>query len=326
MKITAILCTYNRCESLAKTLESVACSRVPTSIEWDVLVVDNNSCDQTRTIVEGFCRKFPTRFHYNFEPRPGKSYALNAAIRAAHADVLAFLDDDVVVDPDWLHNLTDPIFNGPWSGCGGRILPQVAFTPPPWLETSGRYALAPLAMFDLGLNAGELREPPFGTNMAFRTEVFAKYGEFRTDLGPQPGSEIRSEDTEFGARLLRGGERLWYAPSALVYHAVPEGRIRQEYFLKWWFDKARGDIREHGAARGTEFYIRGVPLYLYRRLCRWIISWILTLSAGRRFSYKLKVWGALGAIEECRAQNADRPRSLGKDSQFATSVTHTPKE
>jgi glycosyltransferase involved in cell wall biosynthesis len=62
MKITVILCTYNRSPNLVKALEIVAVSRLPESVEWEVLVVDNNSNDQTREVVEDFSRKHPDRF------------------------------------------------------------------------------------------------------------------------------------------------------------------------------------------------------------------------------------------------------------------------
>jgi glucosyl-dolichyl phosphate glucuronosyltransferase len=80
MKTTIILCTYNRCKSLAKTLESIAILRDPGSVEWEVLVVDNNSTDQTGAVVEGYCCRYPGRFRYLFEAQQGKSYALNAGI------------------------------------------------------------------------------------------------------------------------------------------------------------------------------------------------------------------------------------------------------
>jgi glycosyltransferase involved in cell wall biosynthesis len=227
MKISVILCTYNRCGSLAKALESAAALRLPESIAWEVLAVDNNSKDKTREVIEEYCRRFPQRFRYLFEPRPGKSNALNAGIEAAQGDVLAFMDDDVTVDPMWLKNLTAPLRSGDWAGSGGRILPEKKFVPPQWLSVEGRYALAPLAMFDCGPVACELTESPFGTNMAFHKKMFEKYGGFRTDLGPRPGSEIRSEDTEFGRRLLVAGERLYYEPSAVVYHSIPPSRVRK---------------------------------------------------------------------------------------------------
>ena len=98
MKVTVILCTYNRCQILMKALESVAVSVMPESVEWEVLVVDNNSNDQTREVAQQICRKHPAHFRYLFEPRQGKSYALNSGIRVGRGDVLAFMDDDVMVD------------------------------------------------------------------------------------------------------------------------------------------------------------------------------------------------------------------------------------
>ena len=67
-----------------------------------MLVVDNNSSDQTREVVEEFADRYPGRFRYLFEPQPGKSYALNSGIREARGTVLAFIDDDVTVEPSWL--------------------------------------------------------------------------------------------------------------------------------------------------------------------------------------------------------------------------------
>ena len=80
MKITVILCTYNHCQSLRRALESAAALRLPESDEWEVLVVDNNSNDKTREVVQNFCCRYPGRFRYVFEQRQGKSQALNAGV------------------------------------------------------------------------------------------------------------------------------------------------------------------------------------------------------------------------------------------------------
>ena len=209
MRITVILCTHNRCRSLEKALQSVAASQLSTSSGWEVLVVDNNSSDQTREVVETCCRRYPGRFRYLFEPQPGKSYALNSGIRGALGEILAFMDDDVTVEPTWLQNLTANLDDSDWAGAGGRILPERSFSPPRWLALQGQFSMGGvLALFDRGDKPGELDWAPYGTNMAFRRAMFDKYGAFRTDLGPIPGSQIRNEDTEFGRRLMKAGERL----------------------------------------------------------------------------------------------------------------------
>src|ERR1700733_12275592 len=183
---------------------------VPESIQWEVLVVDNNSGDRTKEVVEEFSRLYPSHFRYLFERKQGKSYALNTGIRESNSDIVAFTDDDVIVEPAWLMNLTSALGGSEWAGVGGRVLPDRNFLPPCWIPQEDRYPFGPLAMFDLGPNAIELSEPPFGNNMAFRRSAFDSHGRFRTDLGPCPGSEIRSEDTEFGIRVLNAGERLRY--------------------------------------------------------------------------------------------------------------------
>lgn len=306
MKITVILCTYNRAGDLANALNSVAASTLPQSTEWEVLVVDNNSTDQTPTVVEGFCLRFPGRFRYLFEPQQGKSHALNAGIQEARGDLLAFMDDDVTVEPTWLQNLTAALSDGEWVGSGGRILPERTFQVPRWLSVEGRYALAPLALFDLGEQTGPLNEPPFGTNMAFQKNMFDKYGGFRTDLGPRPGNEIRNEDTEFGRRLLLAGERLRYEPSAVVYHSVSHNRIQKRYFLTWWFDKARADIREFGLSPDTKWSVAGIPLKMFPRLALWTVRWVLALDPSSRFSNKIKAWGMAGQIVECCHQALEK--------------------
>jgi glucosyl-dolichyl phosphate glucuronosyltransferase len=318
MKISIILCTYNRCRSLARALDSIAASTFSTAVEWEVLVMDNNSSDQTREVAEDFRCQYPERFRYLFVSQQGKSHALNAGIREARGDVLAFTDDDVTVEPTWLHNLKTALDSGEWAGSAGRTLPERTFSPPRWLSLEGRHALGPLALFDLGPVAGELTEPPFGNNMAYRKEMFEKYGGFRTDLGPRPGSEIRSEDTEFGRLLLAAGERLRYEPSAVVYHAVPENRLQKTYFLTWWFDKARGDIRAFGIPPGTKWFVVGIPLYMFRRLAVWMLRWIFSVKPSGRFSCKLNVWITLGSIvESCRLTQEAKRQEMPINADFS---------
>ena len=314
MKVTVILCTYNRCQSLARTLESIAVSALSEADTSEVLVVDNNSSDQTREVVEDFCRHHPGRLRYIFEPHPGKSFALNTGVREAHGDVVAFTDDDVTVEPTWLQNLTACLDDGEWAGAGGRTLLSHPFSPPRWLTLAGPdnlgYVLAPL--FDRGPRPCELREPPYGANMAFRKEMFEKYGLFRTDLGPSPNREIPrpNEDTEFGRRLMAAGERLRYEPSAVVYHPVPEDRVQKPYFLARFFDMGRAILRESepgpdilGISRRCFTFFRLIST----QLPVVILHWVLTPSRRHRFHQKCETWKTVGQIVESYRQWRSRP-------------------
>jgi glycosyltransferase involved in cell wall biosynthesis len=304
MRISVIVCTYNRAQTLRKALESVAAQTLPEPLEWEVVVVDNNSRDQTREVVQDFCHRHPRQFRYVFEPIQGLNYARNSGVREARGDVLAFMDDDVTVEPGWLDNLTAPLRNGEWAGSGGMTLPLGTFTPPLWLAPDGPYNMLGVlcAYFNRGNKACDLEEPPYGANMAFRKPMFEKYGGFRTDLDRCGGDTMSNGDTEFGGRLMKAGERLRYEPSAVVRHPVPEARISKEYFLKWWFDYGRGVVR--GWERKPAVLGIPRPYFNILRLGTVVIAqkvgrWALSLNPQQRFYNKCRVWLTAGQIKEC---------------------------
>jgi len=312
MKISLIICTYNRCQILGRTLSSVANSELVPSVTWEVVVVDNNSTDATKKIVEEFCLGHPGRFRYVFESEPGKSHALNSGVRAATGDILAFTDDDVIVGRTWLQNLTAPLKHGNYAGVGGPTLLEPGFTPPKWLAVNDRHSLAPLAGFSPARAAGPLKEGLIGANMAFLRRVFSKYGGFRTDLGPQADTRQpqKAEDSEFCQRLLAAGETLFYEPSAVVHHPVPEVRLTRKYFLAWWYDKGRSEIRAFGIPGDTQFFLAGIPAYYFRRLVSSALRWAFAISRSRRFSNRVQLWYVAGAISGCLSQHRQSATEL----------------
>lgn len=304
MKITAIVCTYNRCQSLLQTLESIAGSILPESVDWEVVVVDNNSKDQTREVVESFCRRYPGRFRYVFESQQGHTRARNRGVHEAQGDILAFTDDDVVVEPTWLQNLTSPLKNGEWGGAGGRIL-LADFQKPSWLAINGPQSLAAsLAGFDLGDQPLSLDRPPFGASMAFKKSVFEKFGGFRTDLGRLGTNLIGNDDTEFCSRIMGGGEKILYVPSAVVHHAVGESRLTKDYFLSYHFDYGRALIREKGDRKPVGLIPRSIISFsnrLLNTLPKRVWWWLREADPQKRFFNKCRVWTTAGEIAEiCR--------------------------
>jgi glycosyltransferase involved in cell wall biosynthesis len=308
--VTVIVCTYNRCESLSRTLESIVESVRKPFCSWEVLVVDNNSQDRTREVVEEFGRRHAGLFRYLFEAEQGLSRARNAGIRNTQSPVIVFTDDDVVVDPHWLENLTSSLFDGQWVGAGGPVIPDWSIKPPSWLPRQGRYSLAPLAMFDPGLEAGPLNEAPYGANMAFRRELFARYGEFRVDLGRCGDGMLSNEDTEFGERLLKGGEPLRFEPSAIVRHPVPQSRVQKQYFRRWWLNKARSDVRMAEAPVDPRLAICGVPIRRFGQLLRWTVQFLVTIAPDRRFVCETNICTIVGVISETYRQSRLKHQQL----------------
>jgi len=299
MDITVIVCTYNRCQTLSEALESIAAQVMPSSIDWEILVVDNNSTDRTREVVDELSVRWSGRFRCVSEPSQGLSFARNAGIRESRGSVLAFTDDDVTVEPDWLQNLTSNLHSGEWAASGGRIIPVWAMPVPKWLSTSDPHTMGPFVAFDAGTQAGELNRPPYGANMAFRKEVFEKYGGFRIDLGRTAKNLIGREDIEMGNRLLAAGLRLRYEPDSVVHHPAPESRMRRKFVLKWWYWFGYAEVADLGLPTDARFLFRGIPLYMFRRIVRWTVQWMISIDPARRFASKRNVWYWAGMVRAC---------------------------
>ncbi len=325
MNITVIVCTYNRCRELVSALSNIAASRLPASVEWEVLVVDNNSNDETGEVIEDFCRHHPGRFRHLFEPRQGLSYARNAGIREARGSILAFTDDDATVGPDWLCNLTSGLLAGECAGAGGRIVPEWAEPLPSWLSIDDPHNMGPFVAFDLGEEAGPLTRPPYGANMAFRREAFQRHGDFRVDLGRSAINLQGREEIEFANRLLAGGERLKYEPGAVVRHPATKDRMTKRYLLKWWFWYGYSEVVDLGPP-DAKWLLGRIPLFLFRRLARWTVQWLVTPGASRRFACTCNVWYLAGTIAACYQWRRHSLQGGSADRVCGTQPKRSPSE
>jgi glucosyl-dolichyl phosphate glucuronosyltransferase len=297
--ITVVLCTYNRAQSLRRTLQSLRAMSRPANVSWELVIVDNNSRDETRAVVEDFSRTSGIETSYVFERRQGLSFARNAGIREARGDIVAFTDDDVTVDSQWLEQIRETFAQTECLGVGGRIIPSWSCAKPRWLQDDGRYPLMTgvILRFDLGDERQQLTTPPFGANMSFRRAAFDKYGLFRTDLGRVGTQLIGSEDTEFGRRLLAGNEKFVYEPRAIIYHPVEAERLTRHYFRSWYFHYGRGVMRIRGIP-GTAACCFGVPWYLFRGLAGNLWRASRALMSSRSFYTNLQVCMTFGEITE----------------------------
>lgn len=129
MDASLIICTYNRAESLRDTLGALRALSVHPSRQWEVIVVDNNSRDRTREVVEEVQREWPL-LRYEFESEQGLSHARNHGISCAQGEVILFTDDDVLPEPDWLEITLAGMEKYQADACGGYIAP-IWETPPP---------------------------------------------------------------------------------------------------------------------------------------------------------------------------------------------------
>ncbi len=223
--ISVIVCTRNREASLARTLKSLLTAGSLAAQDWELLVVtDRSSTDRTNGIAQEFAERFPSHVRLLIQPNTGKSDALNAGIRAARGEVLAFTDDDCLCGEGYLPGIRSVFGDPAVHAAAARELVDIEGDVPRWLPRR-------LGEYDRGEAFFEL--PPksflFGSNMIVRRQVFARVGGFRPDLGP--GATGMAEDTEMSFRIAAAGHRLYYAPQILIRHQIPAGRLTRRLFV-----------------------------------------------------------------------------------------------
>ena len=185
-KLSICICTYNRGESLKRTLNSLVSQKGIESDSIEVLVVDNNSTDITPKVLESFRRSLPVR--WVTESQQGLAYARNRAAAEFRGDVLLFTDDDVRLERGWLAAYQDAIRRFPNAEYfGGRILPDWGQAKPRWIGDEPLPLIdGVLVWFDHGVETRPLLATealPFGASFAVKRSLFEKIGLFRVDLG-----------------------------------------------------------------------------------------------------------------------------------------------
>ncbi|HZR01545.1 MAG TPA: glycosyltransferase [Burkholderiales bacterium] len=300
LEATVIVCTYNRADSLVETLKAISAQIVRPNLRWEVIVVDNNSKDQTRQVVERFSHTFPL-VRYIFEPNQGLSYARNTAIKQAGGDVLLFTDDDVAPEQTWLQQIVDGMDESRCDACGGFIAPVWQSPPPPWLTQRFHGFLAIKAERS---DTYEIRpgDPlPYGANMAFRRQVFDHFGLFDVSRGRRGKILASGEDGEFFERILARGAKVMFFGDARVHHNVESFRLTKNYFRRWRYQTSRNLAESRGVGGTTR--LLGVPLYMYPQTLRAIGRALfarLYAPADEAFFREIIAWHFLGCLDGLR--------------------------
>ncbi|MBQ0720402.1 MAG: glycosyltransferase [Gammaproteobacteria bacterium] len=269
MKVSLIICTYNRAESLKETLAYVKNLATPSNCDWEVIVVDNNSADHTHDVVSQLQDTWPN-LRYEFENQQGLSFARNHGIACSNGEILFFTDDDVLPEPDWIEKSLNGLEKHKADACGGFIAPIWEKAPPTWLTEKfhGFLAIRTDRTEDYIIN--ESSQLPFGANMAFKRSVFDDFGGFDVNRGRKGNVLASGEDGEMFERLLNAGGKVVFIASAKVHHKVEGFRLTKKYFRKWRYQTSRNIALSNGWP--GERKIAGIPLYIFPQLARAILN------------------------------------------------------
>jgi GT2 family glycosyltransferase len=310
---SVVIATYNRAGDLRDTLASLA-GLTPNGT-WEVIVVDNNSTDGTRQVVEAAASHFPAPLRYVFEAEQGRSPALNAGIRLAEGDIIVTTDDDVRVEPDWLDRAAAGLERLGCDYVGGRVLPIWGGPRPAWLPNRGGKHWAVIALLDYGTEPIEFgARVPLGVNMAFRRSAFERAGLLDPDTGRKAGTLLGQEVREWCIRARAAGVRGFYVPEMVVQHIIPASRLNKKYFRRWFYWRgisrarlyARSGLDMEAPERTTiDFrtvpHIFGVPRYLYRKALASVVTWLTAAVRGdavQSFDHELWVWFFAGIVRQ----------------------------
>jgi glycosyltransferase involved in cell wall biosynthesis len=288
--ITIIVCTYNRSQILRSTLESMLVQKYNVDFSFEVLVVNNNSTDDTQDVIDYFVRNYSDKFRTIFEKRQGKSFALNSGIQAANGEILAFTDDDVIVSNVWLQEIYNCVQIYDADCIFGKIFPIWPNCEiPSWLKGESFFK-GKLGILDYGEEAFNINTKShqfYGANFAIKKTVIDKIGLFKEDLGVVGGEYFFGEDTDFFLRILAAEFKIYYSPNASVRHKIQEKCLTKQYFYKW-SSMAGGSLAIfHPSTRKS--FLR-VPLWVFKEFLLHLLKFFPSLISNEsvRLVWKLK--------------------------------------
>ncbi|HKG23369.1 MAG TPA: glycosyltransferase [Blastocatellia bacterium] len=324
MKFSVIIPTYNRSGELEETLQSL--SKVSTIDASEVIVIDNNSHDDTAEVVGRLSETFPGELRYVFEGEQGKPAALNTGIAAATGDVFAFTDDDHRFEPDWLEASARGLDRLGCDYVGGKILPLWGAPQPSWLSTESSRHRSVIGHADYGPEPFEFgKSPAMGGNMAVRREAFERAGLWDNRLGRRGKTLLGQEQREWCMRARAAKLHGFYIPDMVVYHVVPPERLTRKYFRKWfyWHGISRAVLYENFGVdmespeeTVLDFtkvpHIAGVPRYMYRTFLRSCVDTARAYARGDSagaFDHEMWLWFFAGVVRQRRRDSGARPNS-----------------
>jgi glycosyltransferase involved in cell wall biosynthesis len=294
-----LISTFNRAEQLSDALRTALDQDTDGgTFSYEVIVVDNNSSDSTRAVVESFLGEGHSNLRYLFEGRQGKSFALNTALASATGAFYTIVDDDFLLPPNWLRRIRDGIQRHPDAAFyGGKVLPRWAADPPAWLTQEHWSAIAMADYGDREFRATDHHRICL-LACTFRTEEVRAVGGYDVRLGVQGNRIGGVEDLDILTRLWEAGREGVYLPDVAFEHRVEAHRLEKRYHRRWHRDHGRSfAVMRDPGTEGHGPRLFGIPRYMYRELLGSVGSLLRETIAGhpsRAFVAEIRIWFIVG--------------------------------
>jgi len=307
MNISIIICTYNRSQNLSDCFSCLEKQLIESPIQWEVILVDNNSSDATKPVTENLNSHSSLDIRYIFEPKQGLSAARNRGINEAKGTYLIFIDDDIRVTEKWLQSIFSTFSKYDCDAVGGRIHVESPASLPKWI-TPDMYGF--LGHQDFGATPHKMDgidESPFGGNMAIHKRVIDLIGDFDTNMGRKgegfKKEEIfKGEETDFFFRLANSGGSFYYHPDALVFHKILPHQLTKYFFISLHNNSGISFAKLDKNSYKRQFL--DIPLFLFPQLFRAIFRFFkIFFTQGPNQSIRQLmnisyVWGMMSSYRE----------------------------
>ena len=299
MRLEVVVPTYNRADLLPVCLKSLQAARIPEGLSVGITIVDNNSKDNTREVVESWQQQLGERLRYVFEGMQGRSSALNAGITASESDLVGFIDDDEEIDVTWYEVVYHAFTSRDVDFIGGPYIPKWECEPPQWLPSDHEGVIG---LVDAGSEIIPYDDHYpgilMGGNAVIRRAAIEKVGLYMTALGRTGERLLAGEDEDMYRRLLASGAKGLYLPQLKIYHLIPASRLTKKYYRRWSFWRGVScGVLDRTQPQAVP-YLCGVPRYLFGAASRGVAGWttapLRRAAASRTFTDELAIWDLLG--------------------------------
>jgi glucosyl-dolichyl phosphate glucuronosyltransferase len=281
MNVSVVMSTYNRSSVLGQALQGLL-NQDTGGLSYEIVVVDNNSTDNTKQVVESYAQLDP-KVRYVFEKKQGVAYGRNTGIEVAQGEYLAFCDDDVVVPPNWIRQMHAALLRYPDADfVGGKVLVRWEVPPPRWID----HRMAPLACQDFGDEpfkvSLEYQRCLISANLGVRRRAFERAGLFDPTT-QRVGDGIGStEDFDWELSVWQNGGHGMYVPDVVCSAEVPARRMVKSYHRRWHLGHGKFNaIARRSEYEGGAFRLLDVPAFMYRLAVETALQCVGSMMQGK---------------------------------------------
>lgn len=310
MKLDVVVPTYNRSGLLRAALSSLLRATVPEGLQVSILVVDNNSVDDTPEVVREMQTGAPVEVRYLRETKQGLSHSRNRGISDGDGELIGFIDDDEEIDQSWYQVVAREFADPATEFIGGPYLANWVSPAPDWLPPGYHAAIGAVPPKPRSVFNDEFGANLMGGNAVVRRTVFDRIGPYSTRLGRSGKGLLSEEDAEFCRRLKEHSIRGIYVPDLVIYHYIAPERLTRSYHRRWAYWRAVSQGILDRELKEPVSYFFGIPRHRIGRAIRSLFAMPAHLlkknGKGYVFADELATWDLIGFIHGKHFANVEK--------------------